>query len=232
MLFLKRLFNRKNESTSPELEIKQSTEFVHTPPESPDKINKLNDLGTSQSICPYCNQALDPKPKRKKNCPHCNGTIYVSKGKLLTEEGKFIDVWVNRLDEHGVTPGQFQIERQRLSKQFGFQASLNDTVWRILNTLVTKDAEKAYDLMATLAREENKIPTPYLAESAKHRLLNYKKDGMKKVTVRTCNDDFVCPSCRAIEGKVFSIDQALRDMPIPHMCTSDYGCRCFYLPLL
>ena len=131
MSFLKRLFNRNSESTS---------------------------LGTSQSICPYCNQALEPKPKRKKKCPHCNGTIYVSKGNLLTEEENFISAWVHRLEGYGITLKQFQVERQKLSKQFGSQASPNDTVWRILNTLVTKDAGTAYYLMAALAREENISP--------------------------------------------------------------------------
>ena len=48
--------------------------------------------------CPYCDQALDEIPKRKKKCPHCGEPIYVKKrfkedkkSLITADEAKEID---------------------------------------------------------------------------------------------------------------------------------------------
>lgn len=47
----------------------------------------------------------------------------------------------------------------------------------------------------------------------------------KTVSIRTCNDDSVCPACRAMAQRHYS----LADVPeLPHeKCTSEQGCRCW-----
>jgi len=35
--------------------------------------------------CPYCDKLIDPKPTRKRKCPHCGQPIFVRAGELLTE---------------------------------------------------------------------------------------------------------------------------------------------------
>jgi len=52
-----------------------------TAKESPTAIG---DDGMSR--CPHCSQAIDPPPKRSRNCPHCRKPIVVRRGRMLTPE--------------------------------------------------------------------------------------------------------------------------------------------------
>ena len=126
--------------------------------------------------CPYCDAELNPKPKRKKKCPVCGKPIYVRKGKLLTEEEAAIEEWLNYLRKFDIDRKEFDTHREKLSQQFGFTASVHDTVWRILNTVAgeTRDLQQrqwAYSEMARLAWREGKSPLPYQKEAARAELL-------------------------------------------------------------
>lgn len=184
--------------------------------------------------CPYCGTLLEKKPARKKKCSNCGNYIFVRKGRLLTEDQKAVEEWLDSLAMFDVTEQTFNRHRKQLSKQFGSQPSVNDTVWRVLNSLVasTTDHSRAkliYSEMAHLVRGEGKDPKPYLAKAAKQELLDMKESGISRVCVYTSNDDLVCSKCRALARKTFTIDQALRDMPIPNACDNDEdGCRCWY----
>jgi hypothetical protein len=202
--------------------------------------------GTKLIRCPYCSEVLETAPKRKKKCPHCGRFIFVRQGELFTEaslkdyeakqrEEAAISSWLSRLAQFGVTQQAFDRHRKALSKQFGFQAPVNDTVWRILNSLVRpsrsrQDLKAIYLYMANLIIEEGKDPKPYLAEAARHELLDLKESGVvSKVKVSTCNDDSVCSACRKLEKKTFTINEALAKMPIPNACQNPSGCRCWYI---
>jgi len=197
--------------------------------------SKSKDTG---SKCPYCNAPLEKKPARKKKCPHCGNPIFVKEGRLLTEDQKLVEEWLDRLEMFGITRQTFEQHREQLAKQFGSQPSVNDTVWRILNSLVARtvdhsQAKLLYNEMAYLVRGEDKDPSPYLAEAAKHELLNLKESGVvSRVRVNTVNDDIVCPKCRGLAEKTFTIEQALNDMPIPNACENEDGCRCWYSPVV
>lgn len=45
------------------------------------------------------------------------------------------------------------------------------------------------------------------------------------LTYFNCNDELVCPECRALEGTLFFSKDAPK-MPYDK-CTSDFGCRCW-----
>ena len=192
--------------------------------------------------CPHCNGVLDPKPKRKRKCPHCRETIIIRKGELYTEQGaqeydakqkeeREIKYWANRLR---ISRGQLERQRASLAKEWGSQPSVNDAVWRILNERVVKvrdlqDRKILYLEMSMVARDEGKDPQPYLAESAKCELLDMKESSwIKKVQVETCNDDEVCPACKKLAAKPIPIDKALAELPIPKLCQNEEGCRCWY----
>jgi hypothetical protein len=93
----------------------------------------------------------------------------------MTEEHAQIDDWIDRLAYLEVTEKDFNLHRDQLSKQFGFTASVNDTVWRILSSLVRKYAndksmlEQVYREMAALVSKEGKDPTEYLEQAEKIR---------------------------------------------------------------
>lgn len=61
-------------------------------------------------------------------------------------------------------------------------------------------------------------------------LLGLKKQGMvKRVKVCSSRDDRTCEKCKSLDGKVFTIDEALEKMPLPDWCNSEEGwCRCAY----
>ena len=54
---------------------------------------------------------------------------------------------------------------------------------------------------------------------------------IKKVDILA--DSSSCERCLELDGKVFSIDDALKENPLPvERCTHKYGCRCTYLPVV
>jgi len=180
--------------------------------------------------CPYCNENLQTKPKRKTKCPNCGNYIYVRRGQLRTEQ----DIAVERLGRFDISPSLFQEHRKALSQQFGFEASLNDIIWRCLNSALMKariwhDRRMLYLEMERLVSLEGKDSRPYLREAAKCKLYELKEAGYITVKTRTCNDNIVCPSCKRMVEQVFSLAYALRELPIPNRCQND-RCRCWYLP--
>ncbi|HKZ51257.1 MAG TPA: hypothetical protein VJ256_05805 [Dehalococcoidia bacterium] len=172
---------------------------------------------------------MEEPPKRKKKCPHCGHYILVRGGKAVTEDEAFIMDWLVRLEPFGVSRRDFDRNRQELSRQFGAEAGIEDTVWRILNGLVAH-GYSVYWEMAHLARQEGKDPKPYLSEASRLQLTECKRDGLATVRVQTCNDDFVCPACKALYHKKFTVADALSQMPIPTLCQAKAGCRCWYSP--
>jgi len=136
--------------------------------------------------CPNCKQAIPSKPTRKQNCPHCGKPILVRRGELVTEEEANIMEWLLRLEWFEIKRRDFDNYRSQLSKKFGKQASVNDTVWSILNQLVLKYGknlnmlERVYQEMASLLSSEGKDPTKYLVEVEKirrSRWPNEKREG-------------------------------------------------------
>jgi hypothetical protein len=127
--------------------------------------------------CPNCNSVLQARPTRKQECPYCNKFIFVRNGELVREEQAVIQDWLGILDHFGITQKDFDEQRSELSKKFGVQASVNDTLWRIFNNLIITYAsnevvlEQIYRAMAKLVSSEGKDPTKYLVEAEKVRKL-------------------------------------------------------------
>ena len=187
--------------------------------------------------CPYCKEVLAQKPKRKKKCSHCGKPIYVRKGRLMTEDEATTQEWLGFLSQFGITRKCFESHRKSLTMQFGFEAPVYDTIWRVLNSLVTpkrsrESLQAVYWLMARLVRGEGKDPKPYLAQAVKLELENLKLLGIK--TVRITNVGFqrsisACAVCQELHGQRFGIEQALRELPVPMRCENPDGCRCEYV---
>ena len=198
--------------------------------------------------CPYCRGKLEKKPTRKKKCPHCSEFIMVRKGELYTEkqveEIQFKTRWLGWLERYGASEKMFINERKRLTKQFGFTASVNDTIWGMMNDLTRKNRknssnlEDIYLLMGRFVDEEGKDPTTYVQQAMnwkeygiKQELIKTKKDMGRhyemKVKVSTCNDQIVCSACKAASRRTYTYDEFMKEMPIPRNCTNPHGCRCW-----
>jgi len=214
MSFFKKLFSSKSEE-------KQEVEKV--PERSP-------------TACPYCLVELEQQPSPRKKCPNCGHLMFVRKGILITkEEAEIHDVLI-RLEQFGISKQQFTKHNQELTKQSDKQASVNDTVWRILNVLAGEkqsyfEKKQIYFEMARFSRMEGRDTKPYIVEVARMELLDIMESGLEKVQLNNVNDDQVCEACRAVQGKTFTISEALSDMPIPNLCQND-ECRCRYVAKL
>ena len=205
--------------------------------------------------CPYCKQGLDKNPTRKKKCPHCGQFIFVRRGNLFTDQGvKDYDETLmafSFLGPLGIKEEQFEATRQELRLQFKQNPSANDVAWRILNSLImspTYDHVRVYRIMAGIAGLENRDPSPYIKEAMKirapdwngtlHATFNPELDELghePAVRVFNCNDEYVCPECRKVEGK-HNKDEAALLLDLPLRCTSESGCPCWlyqdYSPLV
>jgi|Deesub1362A_J573_1020465.scaffolds.fasta_scaffold17422_2 DNA-directed RNA polymerase subunit RPC12/RpoP len=253
MSFFKKLFRLK--SNKPKIipepvmskEEFSKTEVVAQPHMDKEKPKGEDvEVSIAKSICPYCKRDLDKAPKRKKKCPHCGNFIYVrtspsTRKKVLVteEEAEKIDALRN-LSQYGVTLKKFNSHKAKLSEKFGKEASTRDVIWSIYNELIAKkkdlqELKMLYYEMALFLNKEGKDSFPLLQQAAKMELMRFKKEGfIKKVRILASADS--CPVCQKLNGKVFTVERALKTMPIPcKECThklydGNRGfCRCSYV---
>ncbi len=102
--------------------------------------------------------------------------------------------------------------RQKVNKEF-------------FNLLSDKGKHQEYilnDLEIIIISSCHKINNTY-------SLQDFKKSGIKYVTIECCNDDRDCPAVKKYCNREFKINQ-VPDLPLPE-CTAEY-CRCMYSPIL
>jgi predicted nucleic-acid-binding Zn-ribbon protein len=227
------------------------------------KKETIKDVPVS-GTCPYCNKEISPFPKSKKKCPHCSESIAVrthfkTKEKvLLTEEQvklfdiekeKYYTVTIflrglsNNIDIEKKTVDKLVLEHTNiLRKKFGTEPSFADVAWGVSNKLITKypDASRGIRFQQALfLHREGKDPTKIRQVDFANDLKGYKETFVvKQVEVITAGEDS-CEHCRKLEGKKFTIQEALEQNILPcKECTNDANkkgvgwCRCCYAPVV
>ena len=190
--------------------------------------------GKKKVECPYCQKALEKKPSRKANCPFCKKYIFVRNRELVSEErAKIIDA-LKRLE---ISEKQFDYYKKSKIKKLGYESNHIDLIKGIFEVQIKeiKDLhykKMQYYSMAIIMNENKQDSFYYLQQAAKAELQNLKKMGTEEVELIGGS----CPSCQQLKGKVFKVDEALEQMPIPNKnCThilydKKRGfCRCLYL---
>lgn len=105
---------------------------------------QFKDIGNVDSICPYCNQALEKRPGRKTKCPHCGNYILVrtrpsDQKKVLVTEALAQEIDEQWMKKNGTyeayleEQAEFQRTKTELTKRFGHEASDRDVYWSIYN---------------------------------------------------------------------------------------------------
>ena len=61
-----------------------------------------------------------------------------------------------------------------------------------------------------------------------HEIADYKKIGVKKVEILTCNDSDVCDACQKLASRTYRLSE-VPEMPY-EKCTCESGCRCGIAP--
>ncbi len=108
------------------------------------------------------------------------------------------------------------------------------------NLLQSIDHPKAREWIEKIDRLNTPVDRKYtpeqsqrLVESRQHfgdAIQRYRASNVARVGINTCNDEHVCPACRQLAGKTYSIDE-VPSLPYEH-CTSDGGCRCWIKAVL
>jgi len=187
--------------------------------------------------CPYCENVLEKQLKRKKKCPHCEKYIFVRDHIMVTEEYAEI---IDSLKMFEFSVQQYLESKKELGERFGHEPKCRDVIWHICNGEIIKNRNDngilgtLYHNMAILLDSEGKDAFQMLRQSAKARLQSYKQMGTEILDILVGDD---CPGCKLLEGKVYKIDEALDQMPIPHKnCTNVRHnkrggfCTCQYWP--
>ncbi len=201
--------------------------------------------------CPYCNETLEKMPSRKIKCRSCGKEMYVRstqkvfESSLLTREDAMAADQLKQLETYGVTSTDFLDKRTELSQKFGGKAKSADAIWAIFNDLIAKNSQDLdalrmiYYSTALFLNSEGKDYSELLRQSAKMRLLSYKKEGfVEKVGISTGGEG-LCSACSKLDGKKLSIDEALEKMPLPfNGCTNSIEngkqgfCMCDWMPVV
>jgi hypothetical protein len=121
----------------------------------------------------------------------------------------------------------------------------NDIKWselnkQLLEAIQNKDwniVSGCYGEMAYIVAREGKAANHLIKERNKYELLRLKEIDIKEVEILTAKN-VTCDYCAPLEGKILTIEEALKTMPIPGDCSNDLFetghsfCRCLYLPVM
>lgn len=131
-----------------------------------------------------------------------------------------------------------EFEHERIDAK----VSDNDVMWGLLNRKIlegNKDKlggiQAIYLDMAHFLRLEGRDAFNALKGFHKFTLQDFFEAGIEKVSISTAKSE-TCQACARLEGKVLTIEEALRSMPLPvqDCCFTFKGCkhvfcRCVYL---
>ena len=217
---LRRQIAERENKSQPELVIR-----VSSPSERPAPLPPIT---LSSPACPYCGVIQEPPPARRRKCRDCGETIHVRTDR---EERKKYLLTAEEAERRSGNDARQARERRneewrRLSQQV--QVAMQAGDWKSL--------QAAYQQQAHILFVEGR-PHLHVAQEAKRaQLMSLLEIGVGEVEVRTCDDERVCAHCRSLDGKVFAIQEALEEMPIPGPSCTDgseqnpHGgrCRCVF----
>lgn len=209
-----------------------------------------------KSECPYCSNALKKIPAKKTKCPHCGKYIFVrtkpNKVRVtVTEEQAAAidnDLLVRESTNNQNLNGEkeFYEEKKILQARFGKEPSVSDIKWGLLNKRANEAMKKSdfsalsgiYSQMAFQKHEEGKNCQNEQQQAQKMYLMTLRQsDVISRVEILSKDG---CEECKKMNGKVFTIDEAIKESPLPILtCTNKINkdaphgwCRCIYLPVV
>ena len=192
----------------------------------------LPPITLSSPACPYCGVIQEPPPMRRRKCRDCGQIIHVrtnmeerKKHLLIAEEAERRAAIDARLARE-----QRNEEWKQLSEQVRLAMQAGD--WKSL--------QAAYQQQARILLAEGRPHRHVAQEATRAQLMSLLELGVAAVKIRTADDERVCAYCQSLDGKVFTIQEALEVMPIPGPNCTDgneqnpHGgrCRCVYVAVI
>ena len=175
----------------------------------------------TSAACPYCGVEQAPPPQRRKKCRDCMQVIHVRTN------------WKER-KKYLLTAEQDR-DAQRKERDTRWK-ELSQTIQSAMRMRDWKSLQSAYQQQADMLFHEGRAHQQVSIEATRAQLMSMQEIGIRSVSVMTVQDERVCEYCTALEGKVFDIEYALEQFPIPgSRCTdgsdkNPHGgrCRCIY----
>lgn len=216
-----------------------------SPKESTKK--SADDENNFDSVCPYCASILDKPPKKKKKCPQCGNFIYVRSSRVLfpstclTEDEAFATDEYYNFKEYGFEKEDFFAKHRALCDKHGDSISYTKTCISVYEELILEKTElfqlqSLYFRIALLKYKQGEEFFPHLQQHAKLQLTSLKQKGYDRVKISSIGS---CEMCQQLNGRVLSVNEALKEKPIPNMkCTHEIEkgklgwCMCHYEPFI
>ena len=234
---LKRLFQK---GVAPQGEWVSRTPINRKPlsKKGADPSQKRASITLDSPACPYCGVIQDPPPTRRRKCRDCGEVIhtYTDRKKrkkfLLTADGA-----ERRKQEEARLKAAEQAKAERRAKR------KRDATWKELSRQIQSAMRRgdwqalswAYygqaDILETEGRPYQHVRDEAVKaaqQSKRQKLQEYMELGIRKVRVSTVRDGRVCDECAALEGRVFTVAEALKKMPLPGLECDEGRCRCDY----
>jgi hypothetical protein len=208
----------------------------------------------NRKICPYCGIQIDKKLRNGFICPVCKGEIYLKKEAdktlfITKDDYKSIQVEEKVNSERDYYYRFFDQEininylRQKDNEWFDElkgKATYPDLIWSLANELILtytkenlfREMSNLYLKMAFFQKKYGRDFFPYLQESRKMHLYDLRsKCHYFTSKIKIIVADRNCRTCLDFEGKVFTFEEALNSMPIPHKdCDHEGGwCNCCWV---
>lgn len=150
--------------------------------------------------------------------------------------------WLRKLKRYNIEEEHYDKVKEKLETQTDHEISEEDVIWNLLK-MVESDLESHQDLKDIyfdtalfLFKQERDEFYEYLKKSKEMELLEIKEIGIvDKVEIMAADES--CESCKKLNGQIFELEVAMKEMPIPNEdCTTwnpNKGwCRCLYQPVV
>ena len=186
----------------------------------------------SSPACPYCGVIQEPPPMRRRKCGDCGQIIHVRTDR---EERKKYLLTAEEVERRAAKDARLARERRneewkQLSEQARVAMQAGD--WKSL--------QAAYQQQARILFVEGRPHRHVVQEASRAQLMSLLELAVAGVKVMTADDERVCAHCQSLDGKVFTIQEALEAMPIPGPNCTDgneqnpHGgrCRCVYIAVI
>ena len=135
---------------------------------------------------------------------------------------EFKEKWLNELKDFRISKKDYIQLDNTLSKRFGKKGKERDIIWALMNQALINNINDyikqyhIYYLMGKFIRDEGKNDSnQYFELSTKSLLLKYKSEGIRKVRFLASLGERTCNSCLKLNGKMFDIEEALKNIPAP-----------------
>ena len=199
-------------------------------------------------VCPYCGHKYEKFPSSKSKCPACGEKVMVRSRekikRLMTtdqaaaydqekKERAHLNKIRNYLSMARLDPDELQIVHEQVMEDSGREVSVEDAVMRIIESSL-REAKRRKDYEAAtwicfarthLLRDNDREFFPSLQEWHQMRLMDKQKEALRnrENTKLIVSPGCKCVECKKVDGRVLSIDEALRDLPLPVKgCANDF----------